>query len=128
MSHVFARLLFSVHQAQETKTPLAAAASAIVAFADAWGPSGFPVPLDEHEQDGDSSQAANSVNQAMPPKPILLHRAVWAQAEVLAARCQLLLRAGENLSAEIRRKADLVRKTVRNRAIHHSVLLRPTPI
>eukprot|EP00752_Nemacystus_decipiens_P002219 g2107.t3 len=46
--------------------------------------------------------------EAMPPKPLLLHRAVWAQAEVLAQRCQLLLRAGETLSAELRRKADLV--------------------
>eukprot|EP00903_Cladosiphon_okamuranus_P015252 g14094.t3 len=95
-------------EVQETKTPLAAAASAVMAFADAWGPSGFPVSLDEHEQDGDPSQATNSVNQAMPPKSLLLHRAVWAQAEILATRCQLLLRAGEKLSAEIRRKADLV--------------------
>lgn len=96
-----------VLQVQETKTPLAAAVSAVMAYADAWGPSGFPVPLDE--QDGDSSQAAISVDQAMRPKPLLLHRAVWAQAEVLATRCQLLLRAGETLSTELRRKADLVR-------------------
>lgn len=98
----------SVLQVQETKTPLAAAVSAIVAYADAWGPSGFPVP--PKEEDDDLSPAALSVNQAMPPKPLLLHRAVWAQAEILATRCQLLLAAGETLSAEIQRKADLVRK------------------
>lgn len=96
----------SVPQVQETMTPLAAALSAVMAYADAWGPDGFPVPLEE--QDGDSSKDP-VVNQAMPPKPFLLHRAVWAQAELLATRCQLLLRAGQTVSAEIRRKADLVR-------------------
>lgn len=100
----------SALQVQEIKTPLAAAASEVMAYADAWGPNGFPVPLDE--QDGDSSQAAISANQATPPKPLLLHRAVWAQAEVLATKCQLLLRAGETLSAELRRKADLVRENM----------------
>lgn len=108
----------SVLQVQETKTPLAAAVSTVMAYADAWGPNGFPVPLDE--QDGDSSQTAIAMNQGMQPKPSLLHRAVWAQAEVLATRCQLLLRAGETLSAEIRTKADLVRRPVRNRAVDHS--------
>lgn len=108
---------------QETKTPLAAALSVAMAYADAWGPGGFPVLLEEEAHlsqapESAVSAAASSVQQAMPPKPLLLHRVVWAQAEILATRCQLLLRVGETLSAEIRKKTDLVRRTtVRDRAI-----------
>lgn len=101
------RSIYFCLQVQEAKTPLAAAVCAGMDYADAWGPAGFPVPLEK--QDGDSFQDAISVNQAMTPNPLVLHRAVWAQAQVLSTRCQLILRAGETLSAEIRRKADLVR-------------------
>lgn len=95
-------------------TPLAAALSVVVTYADAWGPSGFPVPQEEEAglpeaNESSISSAVTSLQQAMPPNPSLLHRVVWAQAEVLARRCQLLLRAGETLSAEIRKKTDLVR-------------------
>lgn len=105
----------SIPQVKETKTPLANALSLVMAYADAWRPGGFPVPV---EQEADISQAndsaaptaANSKERRMPPKHFLLHRAVWAQAEILAKRCQLLSRVGQDLSAEVRRQSDLVRK------------------
>lgn len=103
-----------VCQVEEAKTPLEAALSVVRAYADAWGSDGFPVPAEDEvaSQAGDGAvgAAASSVQGAPPPKPLLLHRAVWAQAGVLTTRCQLLSRVGETLSAEIRKKADLVRK------------------
>ncbi|CAN0391249.1 unnamed protein product [Ectocarpus sp. 12 AP-2014] len=96
----------------EAKTPLEAALSVVMAYADAWGSDGFPVPAEDEVAsqagDGDAGAAASSVQGAPPPKPLLLHRAVWAQAGVLTTRCQLLSTVGETLSAEIRKKADLV--------------------
>ncbi|CAN0076746.1 unnamed protein product [Scytosiphon promiscuus] len=104
-----------VVEAEEFQTPLARALSAVTAYADTWGPRGFPVPSEEHfdssQADDDSATASattDMVHQAAPPKPLLLHRAVWAQADVLTSRCKLLLRVGETLSEEIRKKADLV--------------------
>lgn len=106
-------------QVKERKTPLAAVQSLVMAYADSWRPGGFPVPVEEEvdtSQTGDSAArtAATLKQQAVPPQPFLLHRAVWAQAEILAKRCQLLSRVGENLSTEIRRQADLVRKHIFN--------------
>lgn len=105
----------SLCQVKETKTPLATALSLVMAYADAWGPGGFPVPI---EEEADVSQANDSAartdetskQRTMPPKRLLLHRAVWAQAEILAKRCQLLSRVGQDLSAEIWRQSDLVRR------------------
>lgn len=106
-------MAFGVCQVEEAKTPLEAALSVVVAYADAWGSDGFPVPAEDEvsSQAGDSAAGAvaSSVQGPPPPKPLLLHRAVWAQAGVLTKRCQLLSRVGETLSAEIRKKADLVR-------------------
>lgn len=115
--HVVHTLGVSVRQVQESLTPLAAALSEVVAYADTWGPGGFPVPVEQEASlpqthDSADSSAATSVQQALPPNPLLLHRAVWAQAEVLARRCHLLLHVGETLSAEIRKKTDLVRENV----------------
>ncbi|CAM9397884.1 unnamed protein product, partial [Ectocarpus sp. 12 AP-2014] len=99
-------------EVEEAKTPLEAALSVVMAYADAWGSDGFPVPAENEVAsqagDGDAGAAASSVQGVPPPKPLLLHRAVWAQAGVLTTRCQLLSRVGETLSAEIRKKADLV--------------------
>ncbi|CAM9180110.1 unnamed protein product, partial [Hapterophycus canaliculatus] len=102
-----------VVEVDEHKTPLTKALMAVTAYADAWGPQGFPVPF---EGEAESSPAdynpatANTslVHQAAPLKPLLLHRAVWAQADVLTTRCKLLSRVGEILSGDIREKADRV--------------------
>lgn len=107
---------FLLCQVQEPLTPLAAALSVVVTYADAWGPGGFPVPLEEADipqaLESAVTSAATSVQQSMPPNRLSLHRVVWAQAEVLARRCQLLLRLGETLSEQIRKTADLVRENV----------------
>lgn len=102
-------------QVEEGKTPLAGALSAVTAYADAWGPQGFPVPpeeeVDSFQTDSNTATGSTSlVHEAAPPNPLLLHRAVWAQAGVLTTRCRLLARVGETLSRDIRKKADLVRK------------------
>lgn len=90
----------------------------VLNYADAWGPEGFPVP-EETEEEFSTKSAANAANTAADgepvrprkpaPSPLLLHRAVWAQADLLAKRCRVLLRAGEALSSAIQTKADLVR-------------------
>lgn len=84
----------------------------VINYADAWGPEGFPVPV---ETEAGLSNAINTATDGEPvrprkppPSPLLLHRAVWAQADLLARRCRVLLRAGETLSSAIRNKADLV--------------------
>lgn len=111
---LFPFVAFGVCQVEEAKTPVEAALSVVAAYADAWGSDDFPVPAEDEVAsqagDGAAGTVASSVKGAQPPKPLLLHRAVWAQAGVLTTRCQLLLRAGETLSAEIRKKADLVRR------------------
>ncbi|CAB1113052.1 unnamed protein product [Ectocarpus sp. CCAP 1310/34] len=99
-------------EVEEAKAPLEAALSVVMAYADAWGSDGFPVPAEDEiasqASDGAAGAAASSVQGAPLPKPLLLHRAVWAQAGVLTTRCQLLSRAGQTLLAEIRKRADLV--------------------
>ncbi|CAM9137868.1 unnamed protein product [Ectocarpus sp. 4 AP-2014] len=99
-------------EVEEAKTPLEAALSVVMAYADAWGSDAFPVPAEDEVAsqagDGATGASASSVQRVPPPKPFLLHRAVWAQAGVLTTRCLLLSRVGETLSAGIRKKADLV--------------------
>lgn len=105
-SHVFC-------QTEEAKPPLAAALSMVLDYADAWGPEGFPVPEETEEEFSTAADTATDGEPVRPrkppPSPLLRHRAVWAQADLLATRCQLLLRTGEVISSSIQKKADMVR-------------------
>lgn len=79
-------------------------------YADSWGPQGFPVPPEEValEVDGNGIDE-RSATARQRPSALLLHRAVWAQAEVLVTRCRMLFRVGEAVAEAIQRKTDLVR-------------------
>lgn len=92
------------------KSPIAAALAAAMEYADSWGPQGFPVLPEEvaPEVDGNGVDG-RSAKARQRPSALLLHRAVWAQAEVLATRCRMLLRVGEAVAEAIRQKTDLVR-------------------
>lgn len=108
--------VFLFYQMEESKPPLAAALSMVINFADSWGPEGFPVPS-EPEEDLSNPGNTNTTTtngepirpRTPPPSPLLLHRAVWAQAALLAKRCRVLERVGDALSSAIQKKADLVR-------------------
>lgn len=127
--------IFSIHfsgycrQVEERKTPLTTALGVVIAYADAWGPRGFPVPADEQAailEVDDGTTDGCSVSSRQPPNPLLLHRAVWAQAEILAKRCRLLFTVGEGLSTAVERKIGLVRlpsETSLRLGTAHSVIL-----
>lgn len=97
---------------EKSKTPLDAVLLVVLDYANTWGPEGFPVPPEEEADLSAASDGGAEGGSRMPPKlrPLLLHRAVWAQAEVLATRCRLLSRVGETLSSAVQGKADLVRR------------------
>lgn len=108
------------------KTSVAAALDVVVEYANAWGPEGFPVPVEEETPDVHvgSHGSFDSVQQR---NLRLLHRAVWAQADLLASRSRLLLTAGEEISWIIQQKADLVRESVcrcHRDGVHGTIQLR----
>ena len=116
-------------QADEQRLSLDAAMSVVLEYSSSWGPEGFPVEEDDatslelYLQSQPKTQPEkcdhNGGFSAMsPPSPSLLHRAVWAQAKVLATRCRQLRRVGETLTEAVQKKIELVRHARRIESYH----------